>query len=244
MDFRSYDSWNKLDTGVSLLASCALPANRGIALFGVVRGFLFLILPFQNSFGICHCSHQNSGFGLKKNHSSFPHLHSFSTLLSSRKILMQSSTKTKKYKLMQFETLDIQFMLNLHSPLLSYIVSYHVNTTTTAPTVPINPPAPHIGAPNTVAAFSSPFAFVAAALAVAEVGVSLPVAVVELRAGIFSSTPTVLQRFCVKAIVSIRIKSTLPSRTRKRKNGQAPREEATYWPNPQDYNLSAPAVEA
>lgn len=119
-------------------------------------------------------------------------------------------------------------MLDLHSPLLSYIVSYHVNTTTRAPAVPINPPAPHSDAPNTVAAFSSPFAFVAAALAVAEVGVSLSTAVVELRAGIFRSTPTVLQRFCVNAIVSIRITSRLATKTKKRKKDQAPREEATY----------------
>lgn len=119
-------------------------------------------------------------------------------------------------------------MLDLHSPLLSYIMSYHVKTTTTAPTVPISPAAPHIGAPNTVAAFSSPFAFVAAALAVAEVGVSLSTAAVGLRAGIFRSTPTVLQRFCVNAIVSIRITSRLASKLNKRKKDQARREEATY----------------
>lgn len=65
-------------------------------------------------------------------------------------------------------------MLDLPPLLLSYISSYQVKIATTALNIPINPHAPRVGAPNTVAVFSCvdvpPVVFAAVALPVAEAG--------------------------------------------------------------------------
>ena len=72
----------------------------------------------------------------KKNHSLFS---TFTLVLSAPFITKTLDAVKYKDKELQpyaiwnprYPKLIIQFMLNLHSPLLSYIVSYHVNTTST-----------------------------------------------------------------------------------------------------------------